>query len=182
MHRGNGPTVEFVEAAMIWRRARVVAVEMPLVYQTRSVACRADYRGDGSIFGQKICTMHNNCIATRIYLQSLDAAGIAEVVSDASASAVLACHQRTARWRTDATAGIGLRETGARACQPVDIWSLNIFVAIACKIAVAHVIGQDEDDVRALWRSILLLFVCGLCIDRLRHQRTRSQQQISKPI
>ena len=60
-------------------------------------------------------------------------------------------------------------ETYALTCEPVDIRSLDILGSVASKVAIAEVVGKDDDDVGAVGvDSILHLLgsVGCLCSER----------------
>ena len=152
---GDGPAIELVEAAMVGCRAWVVTVEMPFVHQTSAIACGADDLCDGGILWQEVSATHNGGIALGINLQTRETSRITLVVADTGIAAVTSRHQRTARGGADTTTGISLCETCARSCQTVDIRGLDISVSIARQITIAHIICQDEDDVRALGCRLL---------------------------
>ena len=154
---GDGPAVELVEATVVGRRLRVVAVEVPLVDQTGAVACLRHDRAQRDILGQQVSPAHDGGIAVGADFQARQSSGVALVVADAGVAAVAARHQRTAAGRTDAAAGVGLRKRCARTGQPVDVRRLDVLVAVASQVAVAHIVGQDKDDVRTLVGSHRLL-------------------------
>ena len=41
-------------------------------------------------------------------------------------------------------------ETYALTCEPVDIRSLDVLCPVASKVAIAEVVGKDDDDVRTI--------------------------------
>ena len=68
---------------------------------------------------------------------------------DAVARGVLAREQGSARWRTQRIVMM-IVELNALAGQPVEMRRLQPGVAMAAYIAIALIVGDDEDDV---WRS-----------------------------
>ena len=60
---------------------------------------------------------------------------------------VLAGHEAAARRRADGAAGVGLGEAHALGRQAVEVGRLDALLAVAAEVAVAEVVGQDEDDV-----------------------------------
>ena len=58
-------------------------------------------------------------------------------------------HQTTARRRADTTAGVCLGESQALSGKSIDVCGVAIcLLAITAQIAIAQVVGHDEDDVR----------------------------------
>ena len=154
---GDGPAVKLVEAPMVGSRLWVVAVEVPLIDQTGAVACLRHDRAQRDILGQQVSPSHDGGVAVGVNLQPRQSSGVALVVADAGVAGVLARHQRTTRRRTDAAAGVGLCKRCAGTSQTVDIGRLDVLVAVASQVAIAHIVGQDKDDVRALVGSHRLL-------------------------
>jgi len=72
------------------------------------------------------------------------------VVADIGVSAVQAGHQHAPGRRADRAAGIMLREAHPLGRHPVDVWGLNVLLAVAAYVSVAEVVGHDENDVRLL--------------------------------
>ncbi len=159
----NGPAIEFVEAPVVGRCLRVVAVKVPFVHQTGAIASGRDDGGDGGVLWQQVGTAHNGGVALRIDFQARQSSCVALVVAYAGVAAITPRHQRATRRRANATAGVCLCETGASASQTVDVRRLYVAVAVAGQVAVAHIIGQDEDDVRVFRRG-LRHFTISLCL------------------
>ena len=173
MHGRDGPPIELVEAPVVGRRAGIVAIEMPLVDKAGAIASRAEHGGDGSIFRQQVDASHISSVAPRIDFHAPYATSLTLVVADAGVTCILTRHERASRGRADAAAGITLCEACARFGQPVDIGCLDMFAAVARQVAIAHVIGQNKDDVRALWRCFLLV---AASLYSLWHHHTSCQQ------
>ena len=57
--------------------------------------------------------------------------------------------QATPRWRAYTIAGVSLQKSHSFGRHTVDVGGRNTLLAIAAKIAVAEVVGQDENNVRA---------------------------------
>ena len=157
MDGGDGPSIELVEAAVVGRRTRVVAVEVPFVDQAGAVAGGAEDGGDGGVLRQEVGAPHIGGVAPWVDLDAADASGGALIVADAGVASVLAGHKRAARGRADAAACIALGETGAGGGEPVDVRGAYMLTAVAREIAVAHVVGKDEDDVGAVGRGLDLV-------------------------
>lgn len=75
---------------------------------------------------------------------------------------VLSRHEGRTGRRTYRTAGIGLREAHALTRQTVDVRRVDIGLAVAGEVAIAHVIAEDEDNVRLL---------AGLCREGRGHEK-----------
>ena len=61
---------------------------------------------------------------------------------------VIPGHERRAGGGTDGTAGVGLGEADAFGGEAVEVRSFDPFLAVTAEIAVAEVVGHDENDVR----------------------------------
>src|SRR5271166_1041765 len=72
-----------------------------------------------------------------------------ERVDYAGAMRIAACHQRGSRRRADGGRGIMLGEADAVAHEMVERGRSRRAVVEASEVAVAHVVGKNEDDVRA---------------------------------
>ena len=59
-------------------------------------------------------------------------------------------HRSRAARATGNAGDVGLRETGAFLRELIEHGCLRIRMAVATQIAVAEVVGKDEDDVRLL--------------------------------
>ncbi len=73
------------------------------------------------------------------------------IAADARVAGVFAGHQRGARGRANGAAGITTGEAHALRGELVNIGCFDSLLAIAAKITVAQVIGQDEDDGGFAW-------------------------------
>jgi hypothetical protein len=69
------------------------------------------------------------------------------VAADAGVAGVEACHQRAAGRGADGAAGVDLGEAGTFGGHAVDVWRLDFLLAVAAEVAVAEIVGEDEDDV-----------------------------------
>ena len=65
---------------------------------------------------------------------------------------VKAGHEHAARRGADGRAGIGIGESHAVGGQAIEIRRFDLLLAVAAEVAVAEVIGQDEDDIGLLAR------------------------------
>ena len=153
--RAYEPAVELVEATVERCGLWVVAVQVPLVDEARAVAGGAEHGGYGGVGGQNVGAAHVGGVAPWVYLYSPDASLRTLVVAYGGVARVLARHERAARGRTDARPGVALGEARAVGRQAVDVWGLYVLATVARQVAVAQVVGQDEDDVRSLWRGLL---------------------------
>ena len=78
---------------------------------------------------------------------------VATVASHLGMARMLACHQRGARRRADRAAGIRLSKPHPFGSHTVDVRRLDISLAIASQITVAHIVAKDKKDVRFIGRS-----------------------------
>ena len=69
------------------------------------------------------------------------------VAADRGMAGVVAGHQATARRGADGAAGVALREAHALRGQAVEVRRLDLLLAVAAEVAIAQVVGQDENDV-----------------------------------
>jgi hypothetical protein len=69
------------------------------------------------------------------------------VAAHGGVAAVLSGHQRAPGGRANRGPGVGLREARAGGGQAVQVGGTDALLAVAAKISVAQVIGQDEEDV-----------------------------------
>ena len=69
------------------------------------------------------------------------------IAAHAAVAGVQACHEDAARWRAHGTAGVMARELHALGGHLVKVRRLQSLLPVAAGVAVAHVIGEDIDDV-----------------------------------
>ena len=69
--------------------------------------------------------------------------------ANSRARGIAAGDEGATRGRANGRGGIGIDETNALRGQAIQIWSLIIRTAKATEIAVAEIVGEDENDVRA---------------------------------
>ena len=62
---------------------------------------------------------------------------VTEVASDGSVSAVQTRHEDAAGWSAHGRSGIGLREAHPFGGQPIDVWCLDLGLAVGAEVAVA---------------------------------------------
>ena len=74
-------------------------------------------------------------------------------IRDTDASLILPGLQRTASRRTDGSGSVEVREANTFRCQLIDPRSFHEVAAVAANILPAHVVDEDEHNVR--------LFRCG---------------------
>lgn len=83
------------------------------------------------------------------------------VVTDRCVSGVEACHEDASRWGADRASAVVSRESHATFGELVDVWCGEASLAKAGDIAVAEVICEDEDDVRATAWAVGLVIGTG---------------------
>ena len=105
--------------------------QMPFAHLPRRIAGFFQERGDGRLRGVDG--------KRGLAAEDMIALGVAE--------GVLAGDERIAGWRADRGRGVGVGEADAFAGELIDVRRLDLGRAIAAEIAVADVVGQDEDDV-----------------------------------
>jgi len=118
--------VELVEAAGVGKPARSGIAESPLAHEGGAIAGLAKKIGH-----------------REIAIAQWDA----RVAADPAMSSVIAGHQRAARRRAHRASGVGLREAQTARGQGVDVGSADALLAVTTKVAVAEIVGQDENDV-----------------------------------
>ena len=72
----------------------------------------------------------------------------AGIAAHAGVTHVPAGHEHAARRRADSRPGVELREADPLGRQPIEVRRLDDPLPVRTEIAVAEVVGQDEDDVR----------------------------------
>ena len=85
-------------------------------------------------------------------LDRLAAAGGAAVAADAGVAGMQAGHEGAAGGGTDGAAGVALGEAHAGGGEGIDVGSADALLAVTAEVAVAEVVGEDEQDVRPRWR------------------------------
>ena len=71
-------------------------------------------------------------------------------VRDADVSGILTREYAGARRRADRASRIGVGEAYALARQGVDVGRLDLLLAVTTEMAVAQIVGHDEDNIRSL--------------------------------
>ena len=124
------PEIETLAAWSRWNEAGLArtAVEVPLADETRAVAGLAQKLGDGRLRFAETQIVRHHPVYLRISAGEHNRAG------------------RTAH----GDVGVGAFEADALAGQAVDVGRLNIGIARDAHGGGAHLIGQQEEDVRAL--------------------------------
>src|SRR5262249_15773955 len=74
-----------------------------------------------------------------------------EVAADRRMPGVKPGHQRRARWRAHGAAGVVADEPQAVARQTIHVGSLEHRLAVDTEVAVAKIVGLDQDDGRLRW-------------------------------
>jgi hypothetical protein len=74
--------------------------------------------------------------------------------SDPQPVLVAAGDEAHARRRADGGVRVGLDEPDAARREAVDVGRLKVGTPVACDVGVAHVVGQDEHDVRRTARGL----------------------------
>ena len=78
-----------------------------------------------------------------------------QVIGYPDTSGIFACHDAGARWRTDRTSGVSVRELHSARSEPVQIRRLIELAAITTQVSPAKVIHQDDDEVQLSgWRPV----------------------------
>ena len=121
---------EVVEALAGWARCRFPPRRGPICRTARCVARSLQHVGHGHLVGPQAHF------------------GLA-IAADGGVAGVLAGHEAAARRRADGAAGVGLGEAHALGGQAVQVRREDVLLAVAAEVAVAEVVGQDEDDVGA---------------------------------
>ena len=120
--------VKLIEATQIRNAASPRTTEAPLAEKGGAVACLfQQFRQSGFLR-----------IQTRLRLHIPAHRGVAGVFS---------CHQAAAGWRANGGTGIGLREADTARSQLVYVGSADLFLAVTAQVAIAEVVGKNENNV-----------------------------------
>ena len=76
------------------------------------------------------------------------------VVEDTKAGREFPAHQPHARRNADRGDGIGAGEPSALGGEPVEMGGGDVFAAVCADVGIAHVVGEDNDEVGFLLRRI----------------------------
>ena len=128
---GAEKTGEFVKA-IFSRRGRTRVTQPPGADESRAVAPLLEQRSEGDGLGGK------RLIEARVQVARFHSR-----------------QQRRARRRILGTARVKAREADAFSGEPVEIRSFDLRLAVTAQIAIAEIVGQDEDDARTTrcrWR------------------------------
>jgi len=79
------------------------------------------------------------------------------VAANGSVAGVETSHQAGARGGADGAAGVALGEANAFGGEAIDVRGFDFRLAVAAQIAIAQIIGEDEDNVWPLRRGCLCL-------------------------
>lgn len=115
--------------------------ESPLAGHASCVAGLLQNRGHGLVFGAQ----RDAVLAAA---QPGDPARHAEIPPNARMPGVQSSHQNAAGRGANRRSGVDLGEAQSLLGQAVDIRGLDDFLPVAPGVAVTHVVGHDEDDVR----------------------------------
>jgi hypothetical protein len=119
--------------ALILRLAAWRHAEMPF----------ADVRGAVALFFQHI-SQRGLLHPDLVLLRRID------VVIHPEAGGKLAAHDAHARWHANGRDGVGAGELRALRREPVEMRCGNFRVAKGLQIGIAHVVGEDDEEVGAL--------------------------------
>lgn len=115
-----------IETVALGSAGTIGPAEPPLAENGRPVARRPEQVGHGPLAGTDIG---------------------AAVVPDEGVSGVLAQQQGGAGGGADGAARIGLGETDPFGRHPIEAGRENLFLPVAAEVAVAQVVGQNEEDI-----------------------------------
>ena len=160
----------------------VIVSSCPLAEHTRSISCLLHQLRD-YLMVQQVWFLAYDAIVGIVAKGVLPQCPvpILPVATNMGVARVLTGHERGTRWRTDWTAGICLGKAHAFLCHTVKVGSLYQLLPIAAKVAIAHVIAHDEDNVRALcwYRFIFRLGHSAACHSHNGHQSQNRHQKFS---
>ena len=120
---------EEVEALARGDARRAFVPEPPLADQARRVTGAAENLGDRQIFGPEV---------------------VLAVAANVGVAGVQARHEYRARGGADGRTRVELREAHPFPRHAVEVRRPDPSLAVAPEVAVAEVVGEDENDVRAL--------------------------------
>ena len=148
--------VELINAALVGGGMGTFVTACPFAEHPGGVAVAFhDFRQD-KVAGAVRLLPDDGVVGIVAVFYSRDVTPILLVAADVSVSGVLPGHQGGAGRGADGAAGVCLGETHAFLCQAVDVGGEDVFLPVAGKVAIPHVITQDKDDVR-------FVLLCGLC-------------------
>ena len=160
----------------------VIVSSCPLAEHTRSISSLLHYFRD-NLMVQQVWFLAYDTIVGIVAKGVLPQCPmpVLPVAAHMGVTRVLTGHERSTRWCTHRTAGIGLGKAHALLCHTVKVGSLYQLLTIATKVAIAHVIAHDEDNVRALcwYRFIFRLRHCAACHSHGRHHSQCRHQNFS---
>ena len=121
-----------VEALLIRLPGRARRAEPPFADHRGAIARRPQHLGDRDVFGPQ-----RNVLA---------------VAANPGVTGVQPGHQRRPRRRADRAARVVLREPDAFAREPIERRRLEPRLPVGAEIAVAEIVGLNQQDVRRPWR------------------------------
>ena len=143
---------EFGEAFFFGNAGRAGVAEAPFAEGAGGVAVILQDGGDGEA-----------AIGERVLAFGLEAA----VAADGGMTGVEAGHEACSAGSADGGAGIELGEAHALGGEVVDVWGVDVLLTLVAGVAIAEVVGEDEDYVR------VLLCAEGLCCCEQQEQDDR---------
>ena len=115
--------------------------EVPFADVPGLVAAVPQGRGDGPFFQRQMEQVGGRKDAPLLHAR--------DVVGQRDASRGLAGHDACSRRRAHRARGVGVGEPHAASRQPIEVRGLVEAAAVAAQVHPAHVVDQDEDDVRS---------------------------------
>ena len=154
VERGAGPEgvhaarnhLHLIEAVLIRQSAgrvigQLVAAEVPFAKKRSGVTGLLQMLGQGRLGSGGELAFLRVAVVVRV---------------NAPACLMTAREEPHARWHTDLTGDIGIRAKGALGREPVEIRRADVFAARHADVGIAHVIAEDDDEVRTCSRHSCL--------------------------
>ena len=129
-----GNAEEFIEALLRRQKLRLIS-EVPLAEHARFVARGLQDFGDGDFIGVQSLPVSGEKHSEIGPRRHIDPLGIAPG------------HQSGARWRANRSGHVEARQPGTFRRHLIDARRADVFAAEATEIAVALVVGEDDDEV-----------------------------------
>ena len=131
---------EVVEALVVRVAGGADRAEPPLAHRGGGVAGLLKFFGDGEGIGG------DRVLATVLELWKVDLR--LQVAADLGVAEVFAGHQDAARGGADRRPGVVAGEAQPLAGEAVDVGGADLLLSVAAELAIAEVVGEDEDEVR----------------------------------
>src|SRR5579883_327977 len=124
---------EQIEAVLERAAGTVPHPQAPLSHRPRCVAFRFEQLRERHVLGA------DGVLPLWLHLT---------IVANRCVAGMFAGHEGTPRWRTHRTARIEMSEFRSAGGEFIDVWCLDLLLAVTAEFEAAEIVGHDEDDVR----------------------------------